>query len=111
MTETSPGGAPPPPPTQTTGAPPPSVASTNGLAVAALVLGILALVFFWLPFLGWIPAVLGLVFGLVAMQRPDGRGMAIAGVVCSGIALALKIWFWIAVLGFFGAVAAHHGGW
>jgi hypothetical protein len=37
--------------------------------------------------------------------------MAVAGVVCSGIALALKIWFWIAVVGFLGAVAAHHGGW
>ena len=96
----------PPPPQSTT--PPPAAASTNGLAVAALVLGVLALVFFWLPFLGWIPAVLGLVFGLIALQRPDGRGMAMAGAVCSGIALAIKIWFWVALLGFFGVMAAHH---
>ncbi len=100
--------APTPPPAQTINIQPPAAAPSNGLAVTALVLGILALVFFWLPFLGWIPAILGLIFGLIAMQRNEGRGMAVAGVVCSAIALAIKIWFWIALLGFFGAVAAHH---
>ncbi len=109
--ETSPGAA-TPPPSQTINVPPPVVAPTNGLAVAALVLGILALVFFWLPFLGWIPAILGLIFGLVALQHPEGRGMAVGGVVCSAIALAIKVWFWIAFVGFLGAVgAAHHHGW
>jgi hypothetical protein len=88
--------------------PTPSAPPTNGLAVAALVLGILALFFFWIPFLGWIPALIGLVLGLVALQRPEGRGMAVGGVVCSAIALAIKIWFWVMVIGAFGAFHAFH---
>ena len=104
-----PGAAPPAPPAPPVSLQSPAMQPTNGMAVAALVLGILALVFFWLPFLGWIPAVLGLVFGLIAMQQQaGGRGMATAGVVCSAIALAIKVWFWVALIGIFGAVAAHH---
>lgn len=107
-TEPTPGGA-QPPPTQTINIQTPAAEPTNGMAVASLVLGIIAIFFFWIPFLGWIPVITGLVLGIVALQRPQGRGMAIAGVVCSGIALAIKVWFWIAVLGFMGAaVTAHH---
>jgi len=62
----------------------------NGLATASLVLGILSLVTVWIPFFGmiaWILAPLGLIFGLVALNKPIGRGMAIAGAVCSGLGL------------------------
>ena len=115
--ETTPGASPAPtpaaapPPTQTINIQAPAAAPSNGLAVAALVLGILALLFFWIPFLGWIPVILGLVFGLVALQRPESRGMALAGVICSAIALAIKVLFWIALAGIIGAAASagHHG--
>ena len=103
--ETAPAAAPPP------AAPPPTVQPTNGLAVAALVLGILSIVMFWIPFLGWIPVVVGLVLGLVAMQQPYGRGMALAGVVCSSIALALKLLFWVFLASIFGAAHAVHHHW
>ncbi len=54
---------------------------TNGLAVAALVMGILG----WIPF---VPAILAIVFGAVSQGQirrsggaETGRGMAIAGIV------------------------------
>ena len=110
--DTTPAAAPSPAatPTQTINIQTPAAAPGNGLAVTALVLGILGLVFFWIPFLGWIPAILGLIFGLIAMQRPEGRGMAVAGVVCSAIALSIKVLFWIALAGIIGAAASagHH---
>ena len=65
-------------------------AQSNGLAVASLVLGILSILFVWIPFIGlvsWILAPIGLVLGLVALNKPFGRGMAIAGSICSAIGL------------------------
>ena len=72
-------------------------------AVASLVLGILALCTVWIPFVGliaWILAPLGLILGLVALNRPAGsaKGVAIAGVVCSAIAL-LGCIGWVVLIG------------
>ena len=67
-----------------TGAPA-AVQRGNGLAVAGLVMGILALVLCWIPFLNWILAVLGIVFGGVGMSKANkgasGKGLAVAGLV------------------------------
>jgi hypothetical protein len=74
---------------------------SNGLAVASLVLGILSIIFVWIPFIGmvaWILAPIGLVLGLVALKQPFGRGMAIAGSVCSGIGL-LGCIAWVVLIG------------
>jgi hypothetical protein len=75
-------------------APPPSPAppSTSGLAVAALVLGILALLSFWLAPVGIVLGVLAVLFGAMAMGRTKeggqgGRGMAIAGLVTGIVGL------------------------
>ena len=72
--------------------------STNGLAIASMVLGIL-----WIY---WIGSILALIFGYVAKSQIDrsagrqgGRGMAIAGIVLGYIGvgvLALVIVFAIA---------------
>jgi hypothetical protein len=109
--ETAPAGAPPPSSTPPAAAAPPIAQPTNGLAVASLVLGILAIVMFWIPFLGWLPVLVGLVLGLVALQQPYGRGMAVTGVVCSSIALALKLLFWVFLASIFGAAHAFHHHW
>ncbi|HUZ11540.1 MAG TPA: hypothetical protein VMU93_01650 [Caulobacteraceae bacterium] len=105
MTSETPPGA--PPPGQTINIQAPYAQPANGLAVASLVLGVIAVFTFWIPFLGWIPALLGLVLGLVGLQQAHGRGMAVAGVVCSGLALVVKVWFWVVLLGIFGAAASH----
>ena len=73
--------------------PPPAAApsrSTNGLAIAALVLGIL-----WIYGVG---SVLAIVFGHVAMGQIDGsngrqsgRGMALAGAILGYVGAALMV--------------------
>lgn len=62
----------------------------NGMAIAALVLGILGVVTCF-PLFG----VLGLIFGIIAVVRANalplhpGRGMAIAGICCGGVSLLM----------------------
>jgi uncharacterized membrane protein len=56
---------------------------TNGLSIASLVCGICG-------FLYLVPALLGIIFGVVALRqinrdRNDGRGMAIAGIVTGSL--------------------------
>ena len=85
------------------------VVQSNGMAVASLVLGILSILFVWIPFIGlvsWILAPIGLVLGLVALGKPFGRGMAIAGSICSGIGL-LGCIGWLVLIG--AAAAASSG--
>ncbi len=67
----------------------------SGFAITSLVLGILALLFCWIPFVGviaWPLLLVGGGLGIVALGptrrgEADGHGLAIAGVVCSGVAL------------------------
>ncbi len=73
--------------------------STNGLGVAALVLGILASLTCWIPFIGMlgIPlAVLGLLFGgigffIALVGRKSGVGMPISGGIVCIVALIIAI--------------------
>jgi hypothetical protein len=95
-----------PPSGQTINIQTPAAPPSNGLAVASMVLGIIAIFTFWIPILGWVPVILGLVLGIVAFGKPYGRGMAVTGVVCSGLALLVKIIFWIVVAGAIGAAGA-----
>ena len=82
----------------------------TGLAVASLVLGVFSICTVWIPFVGliaWILAPLGLILGLVALRRPTGpgRGVAIAGVVCSAIGL-LGCIGWVVLIGAVAALGA-----
>ena len=64
----------------------------NGMAIAAMVLGITALVFAFIPFMmlfGWIGAVVGIILAAVAKARGNKGGAATAGLVCSIISLAI----------------------
>jgi prepilin-type processing-associated H-X9-DG protein len=82
-----------PPPGPGPGAPSPFPAgagNTSGLAIASLVLGIIGL------FLCGIGEIVGLVLGIVALVKINqsggalrGRGLAIAGIVLSGLSFAL----------------------
>jgi hypothetical protein len=60
----------------------------NGKAVAGLVLGILAIVFFWTSIFDIIFIALGIIFGILGMKEANriggaGRGMAVSGLVCA----------------------------
>lgn len=88
-----------PPATDPGGVPGPADPGTNSFAVVSLVCGILSLVFFCLCggiFLG-VPAV---IFGHLSLNqlnaegnRQDGRGMAVAGLVCGYCGLAITLFF------------------
>ena len=83
-------------------------AQGNGMATASLVLGIIALVMVWIPLIGmiaWILAPLGLIFGLISLGKPTGRGLGIAGTICSAIALLACIG-WLLLFGAAAAVGA-----
>lgn len=72
----------------------------NGIATAGLVCGIIAVVLCWVPVIGWILAILGIVFGGVGMSRASkgapNKGQAVAGVVLGIVSLLLYI-FLVAV--------------
>ncbi|MFD6284807.1 DUF4190 domain-containing protein [Streptomyces sp. NPDC060205] len=70
----------------------PGARTSNGLAIAALVLGIAACVFFWTVFGGILLGLVGLVLGIIAARRARGgraphRGMAIVGAILSALAV------------------------
>jgi hypothetical protein len=88
----------------------PPVRRTSGMAVAALVCGICGLV---IPYLGFLLALLGIIFGGVAMgqtgREPNlgGRGMAIAGLVCGIVGIVL----WIIILAAIGWKLGYSSPW
>ena len=69
----------------------------KGFAIAALVLGICALVFCWVPVLNWILAILAVVFGIIALVKKATKGMAITGLVLGAVSIIIA--FIISVFG------------
>jgi hypothetical protein len=82
-----------PPPHPSQGAP------KNGLGTAGFVLGLIGLIFAWIPIIGviaWPLVLLGLIFSLLGLARArqgtsDNKGIAIAGIACSAIGLLICI--------------------
>lgn len=79
------------------------------MGVAALVLGIISIIIGFVPFCGVIaffPALIGLILGIIDLvqksKKSEPKGMAIAGVILTGIAIII-IALWIFV---FGAIVA-----
>jgi O-antigen ligase len=69
----------------------------RGLGIAALVLGIVAIITLLLCGLGAVVAVVGVVIGIVAVVRNNGRGLAVTGLALSVVtlvaAIGVGIWF------------------
>lgn len=68
----------------------------KGMAVAAMVLGIIGLVSFFLVIISLPCSILGVVFGEVALRRVSagcaaGKGMAVAGMVTGFVGLFLSL--------------------
>ena len=66
--------------------------------ITAFVLGILALVFFWIPIVNLILATLAIIFGIVGIRKNvERKGLAITGLIMGGIVLLFIIisfsWF------------------
>jgi hypothetical protein len=89
---------------------PPARVVRNGLGVAALVLGILSLVFMVLfPPVGVIVGILAVVFGIIGVRRvrrgeATNRGQALAGGITGGVGLVVSV----ALLAIVGAFIFSH---
>ncbi|WP_239618107.1 DUF4190 domain-containing protein [Cohnella mopanensis] len=64
---------------------------TNGKSIAALVLGILSIV---LPYVGFLIGIVAIIFASISFKeikrnQEQGRGMAIAGLVCGIVGTAI----------------------
>lgn len=95
---------------------PPAVNKSDPLSIVSLVTGICGLVFWWIPVLGFLSSVAGVVTGIVNLyQRRPGRGLAIAGLVTGGVGVLGTVLFWLfvilAIIGFSqGSVVDQSGG-
>lgn len=75
-----------------------------GMAIAALILGIVAVLSSFIPlagiFLVWAPAIVGLILGIIGLTggRPS-RVLALVGVILSGLSIILVIIFTSVALG------------
>jgi hypothetical protein len=76
---------------------------TNGLAIASLVLGILAVVLSLIPFLGYLSLILAIIFGFIGLSEAKksgtGKGLAIAGLILGFSALIIKLLFILFIFG------------
>ncbi|MDD3723164.1 MAG: hypothetical protein PHW92_11910 [Lutibacter sp.] len=71
---------------------------SNGIGTAGFVLALIALFLGWIPVLGWIIWLLGLIFSFVGVFKTP-KGLAIAGLVISLIGIILLIAVFGAILG------------
>lgn len=69
--------------------------ATNGFAIAALVLGILGVVFNIIPLLPYVFGICALIFGIIGLRHVVGKGMAIAGIILGSVTLMMKFLFWV----------------
>ena len=71
---------------------------SNGIGTAGFVLAIIAIFLGWIPFLGWLIWLLGLIFSFVGIFK-NPKGLSIAGLVISLIGFILLIAVFGAILG------------
>jgi len=89
-----------------------TVQPTNGLAVAAMVVGIVALVLAWVPFVGFAGGIAAIVLGIIALKKTSGKGMSIAGIVTGAISILCGLviaFMFFASLAILGGVAVEGG--
>lgn len=73
----------------------------KGLGIAGLVLGIVAVVFSFVPCLGayaFFPGIIAIVLSAISMSQANKanapKGLAIAGLVCSIVGTSIAAWQW-----------------
>lgn len=68
-------------------------ARSNGIAIAGMIMGIIALCLFWFPGVGSLFATLGLIFSIIGVARKNARskGCAITGLILSILAMFMSL--------------------
>lgn len=77
---------------------------TSGMAISGMILGIVGLVFAWVPILDIVMGGLAVVLSAVGLKRCNtgiggGRGMAIAGLVCGILTVSAGFIFMLVLAG------------
>lgn len=74
---------------------------TNGLAIAAMIVGIVAVTSGWIPFWGILVGAAAVVLGVLGLKKVSGKGLAITGIITGSLAvltsLAVTVVFVIAL--------------
>jgi len=64
----------------------------NGMALASMIIGIVSALFLcFLPYLSLPMDIVGIVLGIIALKKPGGKGMAIAGIAISAVIFIASI--------------------
>ncbi|MEJ6490630.1 hypothetical protein PQI23_12955 [Leucobacter sp. USCH14] len=66
-------------------------AQPKGLAIAALVVGIASLVFFWFWILGLLGGIAAVILGILALRKRQSKGMSLTGLITGGVAVLASI--------------------
>ena len=71
----------------------------NGIAAGGLVMGILTLVFCWLPGIPFFTGVVGVIFSIAGIVKKNARakGVAVAGLILSVTGLGLSVFMLFAI--------------
>ena len=81
--------------------------SGNGLALTAMITGIIGLILAFIPligFLSWIICPIAAILGFIALGKSTGKGMAITGII-TGILGVLVCIAWITIFAAIGSAA------
>lgn len=84
---------------------PAPTSSSNGLAITALVLGIVAFCIGWTGPFGLVVAVAAIIFGIIALVKKQSKGMGITGLVLGGLALITALIVTMVGVAIFGGAA------
>lgn len=85
------------------------------MGIAALVLGIVSIILSFIPFCGIIavvPAIIGLILGIVEVVKKskagENKGMGIAGIILTALAIVITIVYNVFVVALIGAAATDY---
>jgi CubicO group peptidase (beta-lactamase class C family) len=75
---------------------PPARPASNGIGIAAMVVGIVSLFLWWIPLLGLVVAIVAVVLGILGIRKASkgeatNKGMAIAGLVTGILGLIASL--------------------
>lgn len=79
-------------------APIPSQQKLNPMALTGFICSLAFIVLFWIPFIGWLLPIAGLVFSIIGVSQINkaqgtekGKGLAIAGIIISAVWLLIMV--------------------
>lgn len=80
----------------------PAPRKSNGLAIAALIVGIVAILSGWVPFWGFVVGAAAIILGIIALKKAGQKGMSIAGIITGAVgvlwSLIVTILFILAIV-------------